>query len=379
MTTALPTIEEIARISAMPDGAQRNLAITRCYFDLSRALTARTGACANWCTFATWASRQAGQTIRMEDLKQALDDLLAQPNPISLAVERLTVLLKQLGSDFSLDALRSEIRKALHLLPVFEHTSQAVARGNVKVFAEIGKEFSRFLHEFLNDTSPDPQKLKRFLEALTPGDPPDGQEYLRQAFTHLYAALFEEDVERKAQLILLANIEMGFHEQTRLQPEIQAALDSPYVDGRQIVDGLIAVMFPTGALLIKSRAWLMRLLRRATPLDLAAQVLANSMRTALRSAITDAMMTISLSDGLRLRLAKDLQGEYPLALRQVRMPELLTMLKKIDPTPDSLRDSGAGDWAYLPERLHYIIDMFRLYQEYPAVLLPPFSDEPPTG
>lgn len=374
MTTTLPTVDDVARIAAIADGTQRNLAITRCYYDLSHAVTARTGTCANWCTFATWASRQAGQTIRMEDLKQALDDLLAQPNPFSVAVERLTLLLKQLGSDFSLDELRIEIRKALRMLPVFEHTSQAVARGNVKVFAEIGKEFARFLHLFLDDAAPDPEKLERFLDGLTPGDPPDGQEYLRQAFTHLYAAFFETDAERKAQLILLANIEMGFHEQTRLQPEIQAALDSPYVDGRQIVDGLIAVMFPTGALLIKSRAWLMRILRRVTPLDLAAQVLANSMRTALRSAITDAMMTISLSDGLRLRLAKDLQGEYPLALRQVRMPQLLAMLKKVDPTPDNLRGSGAADWAYLPERLHYIADMFRLYQESPNLLLPPFPD-----
>jgi len=27
---------------------------------------------ANWCTFATWASRQAGQTIRQEDLARTL-------------------------------------------------------------------------------------------------------------------------------------------------------------------------------------------------------------------------------------------------------------------------------------------------------------------
>jgi hypothetical protein len=35
------------------------------------AMTKRLGPCANWCTFATWASRQAGQTIRGEDLAQA--------------------------------------------------------------------------------------------------------------------------------------------------------------------------------------------------------------------------------------------------------------------------------------------------------------------
>lgn len=33
----------------------------------------RTGPCANGCTFATWASRQAGRTIRGEDLMEELE------------------------------------------------------------------------------------------------------------------------------------------------------------------------------------------------------------------------------------------------------------------------------------------------------------------
>jgi len=38
----------------------RNLRITQCYSALAGA--------ANWCSFATWVSKQAGQTIRGEDL-----------------------------------------------------------------------------------------------------------------------------------------------------------------------------------------------------------------------------------------------------------------------------------------------------------------------
>lgn len=58
----------------------RNLEITHCYGRLSAAMEQRTGRCANWCTFATWASRQAGRTIRGEDLIETLRTRL-HPGP----------------------------------------------------------------------------------------------------------------------------------------------------------------------------------------------------------------------------------------------------------------------------------------------------------
>jgi hypothetical protein len=67
-----PTPEEVRRIAAIADPVLRNLEITYCYFRLSDAFTQRTGQCANWCTFAVWASKQAGRTIRGEDWIDAL-------------------------------------------------------------------------------------------------------------------------------------------------------------------------------------------------------------------------------------------------------------------------------------------------------------------
>src|SRR5687768_12943886 len=63
-----PSVAEIDRITAMSDLVLRNLLITQSYHLLSTALARRLGTCANWCTYATWASKQAGQTIRREDL-----------------------------------------------------------------------------------------------------------------------------------------------------------------------------------------------------------------------------------------------------------------------------------------------------------------------
>ncbi|MFL5899926.1 MAG: hypothetical protein ACJ75S_01830, partial [Solirubrobacterales bacterium] len=62
-----PEVEEVGRIAALPDPVIRNLQITECYSRLAAAVAdGRPGA--NWCTFATWASRQAGGTIRGEDM-----------------------------------------------------------------------------------------------------------------------------------------------------------------------------------------------------------------------------------------------------------------------------------------------------------------------
>ena len=108
----------------------------------------------------------------------------------------------------------------------FERASDAVARGNRKVFEEIGREFARFL-------ALPPTELATFPERLRPGDPPDGQEYLRQAFTAYAAAFHESDPKARAELILFANLAIGWHEQTRLQPEIVEALDAPFAGADQ--------------------------------------------------------------------------------------------------------------------------------------------------
>jgi hypothetical protein len=66
-----PEVEEVGRIAGLPDPVIRNLLITECYSRLAAAVAAgRPGA--SRCTFATWASRQAGRTIRGEDLLGAL-------------------------------------------------------------------------------------------------------------------------------------------------------------------------------------------------------------------------------------------------------------------------------------------------------------------
>ena len=63
-----PNMADIRRIALINNPVLRNVLITQSYYELSQIIMSRTGAVANWCTFATWASRQAGQSIRKEDL-----------------------------------------------------------------------------------------------------------------------------------------------------------------------------------------------------------------------------------------------------------------------------------------------------------------------
>jgi hypothetical protein len=115
------------------------------------------------------------------------------------------------------------------------------------------------------------------------------------------------------------------------------------------------------------------LLGRPTALDQAIQALLVFTRSLLRQTITEIMMTISLPSGLQLKLGDDLKVGFPPSLEKITQPELIALIEKLDPTPDSVADSGALDWADLPDRLHFIIDLFRCYQENQELHAPPFT------
>jgi hypothetical protein len=360
----------VARIAALSDPVVRNLQITQAYHELALAMTARTGICANWCTFATWASKQAGQTIRKEDFARLIEEILTA-EPSAQAVTDVTVTAQSFGSPKTEDEIEESIADVLNPLAALNRASDAVARGNRKVFEEIGREFARFAADCMNDAAYDVERIARFCGELRDGEPPDGQRYLRQAFARYYRAFFEPDVKARAELILLANIEIGFHEQTRLQPEIAAAMDAAFIARRTFRVRAIKALFPPRGLLGRLRLLLIWLFDRPSPFDSVVNLLLDEARRRARLVITKAVMRISLPHG-RIRLGDDLTADYPEVLRQITLADLLALLGQLDPTPDSTRDSGAADWAALPERLHFIIDMFRCYHESSDLFDPPF-------
>jgi hypothetical protein len=92
--------------------------------------------------------------------------------------------------------------------------------------------------------------------------------------------------------------------------------------------------------------------------------------------ITGQLMTLTLPGGESLRLGRDLDHPFPQCLRELTDSALLAFLRNIDPTPDSLSASGALDWADLRDRMHFIADFFRCYQEDTRLFSQPDEGSP---
>jgi hypothetical protein len=368
------TIFDVARIAAINDPVLRNLQITHCYHQLAVELAERIGLEANWCTFATWASRQASQTIRNEDLTRTLEKTLGSEVDVQEA-ERFLRRVRRVGIRLNSRDLFELMWRAVDPENILARSSDVVGRGNLKVFAEIGHEFARFNAFCLHDASYDQANIDDFTSGLLPGPPPDGQDHLRTAFQRYYQALFEAQPKACSELLLLANLQIGFHEQTRLQPEIVEALEAPVISPRLFTRNLLRTYFREKPWLAETAIVLLAGLGRLIGFDAFIERYLSNVRRLAQRLVTLTMMTIFLPPDVQLQLGKDLPADFPPSLQHISNPELAALLDQIDPTPDSRAESGAKYWGDLPERMHFIADMFRCYHTSAALFEPPFSPD----
>ncbi len=311
------TPDEVRRIAGTPAPVLRNLLITDGYSRLAAATAERGPPGANWCTFATWASRQAGRTIRGEDMLEHLRAELGRDAELLHPIASFWRALLRRGL-LDRESRLGRITAALHTpFDAIELASDAVARGNRKVFEEIGFEFARYLHE----------PFEAFLVGLQP-------ELLRQAFTHYEQARRSDDPE----LCVLANLEIGLHEQTRLQPEIREALDA--ASSRHAPLWRRIVGWP-----------LQRKLSRLS-----------------REVITGSFMVLALPHAV-LALGRHLDASCPAITNR----ELEVLVARFEPAPPAPDDCGARDWSELSQRMHYIAHLFRAFHGREDLASPPFT------
>lgn len=364
MPVAAPDPSEVAAIAAIPDSAIRNLRITECYHRLSTAMAARTGSGANWCTFATWASKQAGQTIRGEDLFQRLQTRAGEDWSLLHPVQSVWRALLRRGI-FNPSTRVGRIVKTLHSpFDAFERASDAVARGNRKVFEEIGYEFARYLKTCDAAVPVASETFATFLNGLKSGAPPEGQQLLREAFTLYQQHGFEPSASTRAQLLLLANLKIGLHEQTRLQPEIQEAIESAPDTAKDLRERVHRALIPH------------RILRRVLrgPIEFAARRYAEFARALTRKIVTDSLMVLVMPDQA-LRLGAHLPLPFAPDVERLDFAALRAMWDEHEPNKPDCADCGALDWASLPQRMHYIMHLFRCYHAQNALFTPPFSPD----
>ncbi|MGH3073111.1 MAG: hypothetical protein ACRDNB_12710 [Gaiellaceae bacterium] len=368
-STRVPSVDDVRRIAAIANPVIRNLEITHCYSRLAAAFAARTGEGANWCTYATWASRQAGRTIRGEDLIEHLGRRLGDSRWLLHPIATLWRRLLRRGL-FERETRLGRLTAELHTpFDAFERASDAVARGNLKVFEEIGLEFARYLEECPPDAPAESPPLRRFLDRLRAGDPPEGQRYLRQAFARYERLRLERDPKARAELAVLANLEIGLHEQTRLQPAIREALDAAYAAhedlGRRALDALFASA---------GRWWSVVRRPAAAAVGVVAAGAQRSASRLARKAITDSFMVLSLP-GRVLALGTHLPDAYPQLLHEPADAELTELLARFEPVAPATDDCGARDWSELQQRMHYIVHMFCAFHLTEELSHPPFSPD----
>ncbi len=192
---------------------------------------------------------------------------------------------------------------------------------------------------------------------------------MRQAFGRYQRRRLEHDPKTRAELAVLANIEIGLHEQTRLQPEIREALDAPYATQEDLGQRALTAIFPS------AEGWRSVFRRPATAV--VGVVAAGAQRSANRLArevITESLMVLSLPERV-LALGTHLTDPYPDALVKPADPDLTELLARFEPVAPARDDCGARDWSDFQQRMHYIVHLFRTFHLSDQLARPPFSPE----
>jgi cytochrome c556 len=318
---------------------------------------------ANWSTFATWASKQAGVSIRGEDVPKALTDAIRGTAGFQDKVDQVNGWLKKLGMPQIPDLPG---RLAQKMAGAMDQVQGAIADGNQRVFKEIAPEFTKFIDTFKGDTKYDQAKVDRYLQHFQPG-----QEKLRDAFANYAKAQFETDPKKKAELMLLGNNQIGMHEQTRLQPDIMKALNAP-IDQvlkpalKKIIRDTMSNAGPFG-----SGKWAYDKLDKAGLIDKAISPVLNGAASAWRQVATDQLMTLATPGGT-LKLGSDVPKGFPKNLQTIDNPDLQKVLGQVDRTPNTTKGSAGNDWASFNDRMNYIVDLFRAYGQDPSLFNAPF-------
>lgn len=366
----LPTEETAHAIAALPDAVQRNLQITQTYHELTVALTHLLGSeNVTWCAFGTWASKTAGQFIRGDEADRMVRLYVQQADFIE---RKLSGLQRVLAWFEPSPALKETfVAQALDSVPA--EISRQIGAGNVKVFAELGPLFARFLADFADCPAYDQARLDVFLARLRPGPAEnDGQDLLIQAFTQYHQAMFAPHAQAKAEHILCANLLVGFHEQQRLQPQIVAGMEAPLENEFESnfvrrANEIIRQKAPPGISRLIQLLWRRRL-----------KGVSRHIADDWREISTRWIMTIALPTET-LRLGMDVPPlpngrPFPADLTTLQLAALTAVLATVDRTPNSAHRSAARDWGNLADRMNYIADLFRSRQQEASLYQQPFSD-----
>ncbi|MFP2926827.1 hypothetical protein ACLESO_16825 [Pyxidicoccus sp. 3LG] len=360
-----PTQAQVDAIIRMEDPVLRNLHITQTYHVLKVALTDALGEeDVNWCGFATWASKTAGAFIRKDVLPGLLSELLERADAVTRSIAELQD--KLLGAWGASVGVQFVLARTLE--DITDEVARHTARGNFIVFEELAPLYTDLLEQFSGLATPDPSRLEKVLSRLVPGPVGEGgHDLLIRAVRAYFEAMFTQDRKARAELMFLANSLVGYHEQTRLQGPVSAALNAPLRE--LFLDNLVAF----------ARAEPNRRVRGMPEWSLrgAFTPLATRLERIWRELATRTLMRMELPD-VTLRLGEDIpaltsERDFPPLLVKLEHPELVALMAELDRTPDDTAGSAARDWGTLSDRMNLIVDLFRTRQQDRLLYDQPFT------
>ena len=144
---------------------------------------------------------------------------------------------------------------------------------------------------------------------------------------------------------MLANLEIGLHEQTRLQPQIREALDAAHATTEDLGRRVLVAVFPGARRL---HAVLARPV--AATVGLVARAVQRASSRLAREVVTESFMVLALPSR-SLALGTHLDEPFPADLREPADPDLVELVARFEPVPPDRDDCGARDWSDLDQRL----------------------------
>ncbi len=194
-------------------------------------------------------------------------------------------------------------------------------------------------------------------------------------------AMFEQDPKKRSELILLANAQTGYQEQTRVDPMVKGGLEAPVAV--MLVEALPVSFMEDPIAELKAQLEEMKKhveeVKQQVEEDIG-RLLARAgrcLQDEWRKLSTRWLMRLNLPE-VTLDIGRDIpslpSGEmFPAELEAIDSVELSALLYQIDRSPNTLVGTAAKDWADLGDRMHYIVDLFRSRQQASDMLRAPFT------
>lgn len=169
----------------------------------------------------------------------------------------------------------------------------------------------------------------------------------------------------------------GLHEQIRLQPSIAGSLRLPFgKEVRALYERHHRAKY-SGELLDRFHFIIEVLLRPVF------REIDEELNEIWRRCVTRLFMELRLPGG-DIHLGTDLQPRpgqplFPRALQTIELDDLRKFLAVYGADGNTAQESGAEDWADIPERMHFILTLFRSRQQDGGLFSQPFSLEQQTA